>query len=157
MNKRIQRIYVDSSVASAMFDTNDHPEKTRAFWQAVINGEIRIIASDVLRNELDDAPIHVQDFFDDLPKSQIERVESTEESNVLAERYISEGIVSDKSLNDCKHVALATLAEADVLVSWNFKHIVKLNKIYRYNAINKLLGYREIEIRTPNEVINDET
>ena len=102
MNKRIQRIYVDSSVASAMFDTNDHPEKTRAFWQAVIDGEIRIIASDVLRNELDDAPIHVQDFFDDLPKSQIERVESTEESNVLAERYISEGIVSDKSLNDCK-------------------------------------------------------
>ena len=157
MNKKIKRIYVDSSVASAMFDANDHPEKTRAFWQAVIDGEIKILASDVLRNELDDAPTHVQDFFDNLPKSQIEQIESTNESNVLAERYIDEGIVGDKNLNDCKHVALATLAEADVLVSWNFRHIVKLNKIYRYNGINKILGYREIEIRTPYEVINDET
>ena len=157
MNKKIPRIYVDSSVSSAMFDEDDHPEKTRAFWQAVINGEVRIIASDVLRDELADAPVRVIDFFDDLPKSQIERIESTDESNMLAERYIAEGIVGESSLNDCKHVALATLAEADVLVSWNFKHIVKLNKIYRYNAVNKLLGYREIEIRTPNEVINDET
>jgi hypothetical protein len=140
-----------------MFDTNDHPEKTRAFWQAVINGEVRIIASDVLRRELNDAPLHVQEYFAALPESQIEQIESTDESNKLATRYIAEGIVSDKNLNDCRHVALATLAESDVLVSWNFKHIVKLNKICRYNAINKLLGYREIEIRTPNEVINDET
>jgi predicted nucleic acid-binding protein len=153
----MQRIYVDSSVASAMFDTNDHPEKTRAFWQAVINEEVQIIVSDVLTGEVNSAPKHVQDFFDSLPKSQIERIVSTDESNELAERYIVEGIVSNNNFNDCKHVALATLTEADVLVSWNFKHIVKLNKIYRYNAINKLLGYREIEIRTPNEVIDDET
>ena len=117
MGKKIKRIYVDSSVASAMFDTNDHPENTRAFWQAVIDGEIKIIVSDVLREELNDAPLHVQEYFAALPKSQIERVESTDESNVLAERYIDEGIVGDKNMNDCKHVALATLAGADVLVS----------------------------------------
>jgi predicted nucleic acid-binding protein len=157
MRDKIQRIYVDASVASAMFDTNEHPEKTRAFWQAVISREVRIIASDILTGEVNNAPKHVQDFFDSLPKSQIERIVSTDESNELAKRYIVEGIVSNNNLNDCKHVALATLAEADVLVSWNFRHIVKLNKIYRYNAINKLLGYREIEIRTPNEVIYDET
>ena len=157
MNKKIKRIYVDASVASAMFDDNDHPEKTRAFWQAVINKEIIVLASDALQTELDDAPAHVQDFFDALPKSQIERIVSTEESNALAARYIEEGVVGDKNLIDCKHVALATLTEADVLVSWNFRHIVKLNKIYRYNGINKILGYREIEIRTPYEVINDET
>ena len=153
MNKKIKRIYVDSSVASAMFDSNDHPEKTRAFWQAVIDGEVIVIASDVLQDELDDAPEHVRDFFDNLPKSQIERIVSTDESDSLAGRYVAEGIVSDNHLNDCKHVALATLAKADVLVSWNFKQIVKLNKIRQYNAINMLLGYDTIEIRTPNEVI----
>jgi predicted nucleic acid-binding protein len=157
MEKKNKRVYVDSSVASAMYDTNDHPEKTRAFWQAVVNEEVIIIASDVLRDELNDAPPHVREYFAALPKSQIEWIESTDESNGLAKRYITEDVVGDKNLNDCRHVALATIAEADVLVSWNFKHIVKLNKICRYNAINKLLGYREIEIRTPNEVINDET
>ncbi|MCL2306449.1 MAG: hypothetical protein FWC43_14005 [Planctomycetaceae bacterium] len=80
----------------------------------------------------------------------------TKEAKELADRYIAEGVVGQSSLNDCRHVALATLVEANVLVSWNFKHIVKLNKIYRYNGINKMLGYREIEIRTPEEVNHDE-
>jgi predicted nucleic acid-binding protein len=71
--------------------------------------------------------------------------------------YVAEGVVGEKSLNDCKHVALAAISSADVLVSWNCKHIVTLNRIRQYNAINKLLGYSEIEIRTPYEVIHDET
>ncbi|MCL2005876.1 MAG: hypothetical protein FWG73_06890 [Planctomycetaceae bacterium] len=104
---------------------------------------------------MSDAPQHIRDFLDDIPESHIERVFLTEEAKNLAERYIVEGVVGESSLNDCRHVALATFVEADVLVSWNFKHIVKLNKIYRYNAINKLLGYREIEIRTPEEVSYD--
>lgn len=157
MNKKIWRIYVDSSVVNGVFDYHmpERVEQARRFWSDVENGRIRIIASDVLKEELDDAPQHVNDFFDDLPESQIERVVSTGESDKLAERYIAEGVVGESSMNDCRHVAVATLNEADVLVSWNFRHIVKLNKIYRYNAINKLLGYREIEIRTPIEVIYD--
>jgi predicted nucleic acid-binding protein len=157
MKRKTKRIYIDSSVPSAMFDENDHPEKTRAFWQAVINGEVIIIASDVLRDELIDAPLHVQEYFAALPKSQIEWIESTDESNDLAERYVTEDGVGASSLNDRKHVALATVARADVIVSWNCKHIVKLNRIHRYNAINMLQGYPQIEIRTPYEVINDET
>jgi predicted nucleic acid-binding protein len=157
MKERIWRIYVDSSVVNGMFD--DHmPERVtqaRQFWRAVVDGKIRIIASDVLRDELNDAPQRVQEYFATLPKSQIERIVSTDESDTLAKRYIAAKIVSNKRLNDCRHIALATLAEADVLVSWNFRHIVKLNKIHQYNAINKLLGYREIEIRIPEEVIHD--
>jgi predicted nucleic acid-binding protein len=142
-----------------MFDDHmpERVEHTERFWSDVIKGKIQIIASDILREELDDAPQHVQQLFATLPASQIERVVSTDESNKLAERYIAEGVVGASNLNDCKHVALATLAEADVLVSWNFKHIVRLNKIYRYNGINKMLGYREIEIRTPYEVNHDDT
>jgi len=152
-----ERVYVDSSVVSGMFDSNEHPAQVRPFWNAVINGRVRIIVSDLLRDELEGAPQIVRDFFDSLPESQIEQITSTDESDALAGRYIAEGIVSAKSLNDCKHVALAAIADADVLVSFNCKHIVKLNRIRRYNAINMLLGYPQIEIRTPHEVINDET
>jgi len=157
MNKKTWRIYVDSSVVSGVFDYHmpERVEQAKRFWNDVNSGKIRIVASDVLKEELDVAPQHVREFFDDLPESQIERVVSTSESDNLADRYIAEGVVGESSLNDCRHVAAATLAEADVLVSWNFRHIVKLNKIYRHNGINKMLGYREIEIRTPVEVIYD--
>ena len=149
---------MDSSVVSGVFDHHmpERVEQAKLFWQSVADGKIRIVASDILEQEMRDAPKHVRDFFGDLPKSKIEQVVSTDESDALAERYITENVVGESSLNDCKHVALATLVEADVLVSWNFKHIVKLNKIYRYNGINKMLGYREIEIRTPEEVSHDE-
>jgi len=68
VSERKRRIYVDASVPSAMFGENDHPEKTRAFWQAVIDGEIVIIASDVLRDELNDAPLRVREYFAALPQ-----------------------------------------------------------------------------------------
>jgi predicted nucleic acid-binding protein len=157
MNQRIPRIYVDSSVVSGMFDTNDHPEKTAPFWNTVEKGKIKIVISDVLEQEIADAPIHVRDFFASLPEYQIERVVSTDESDSLAEQYITAGIATQTRLNDCKHVAIASIHNVDVLVSWNFKHIVNLNRIHRYNAISKLHGFAEIEIRTPYEVIHDET
>jgi predicted nucleic acid-binding protein len=138
-----------------MFDTNDHPAQTQPFWEAVFAGQVRVIVSDVLVDEIDDAPPHVRDFFATLPQSQIERIVSTDGSNALAERYIAESVVGETNLTDCKHVALASIAGADVLVSWNCKHIVKLNKIRKYNGINMTLGYPQIEIRTPNEVIHD--
>jgi hypothetical protein len=72
----------------------------------------------------------------------------------LAETYISEGALTNKSYNDALHIALATINNADVLASWNFKHIVNINRIRLYNSINLKLGYRLIEIRTPREILN---
>jgi len=148
-----ERVYVDSSVVSGMFDKNDHPERVKPFWGAVFDGKIRVILSDVLEDEVKDSPQHVRDFYESIPKSQIERIVSTDESDALAERYIAEGVVGETNLNDCQHVALASIANVDVLVSFNCKHIVKLNRIHRYNAINVLSGFSQIEIRTPDEVI----
>ena len=115
------------------------------------------MVSEVLKGELDTAPVHVREFFNQLPESQIELVNSSEETERLAAQYIAEGVVGKSSLNDCRHIAIATIYQADCLVSLNFKHIVNANRIYRYNGINMLLGYPVIEIRTPYEVINDET
>ena len=61
------------------------------------------------------------------------------------------------NLDDCKHIALATTAKADVLVSWNFRHIVNVIRIRGYNSVNMKLGYVQIDMRTPYEVIHDET
>ena len=157
MHKKIKRVYVETSVISGMFDSNDHPARAQPFWDAVFNGKIRVVLSDVLKEEVECAPQHVRDFYAKIPESQIERIAAEEEADALAEQYVFAGIVGEKSLNDCRHVALAAIAGADVLVSFNCRHIVNLNRIDRYNAINTLHGYPKIEIRTPDEVIYDET
>jgi len=148
-----ERVYVDSSVVSGLFDENDHPKRVKPFWDAVFDGKIRVVLSSVLDAEIEDSPQHVRDFYRTIPESQIERIVSTDESDALAERYIAERIITETHLTDCKHVALAAFAKVDVLVSFNCEHIVKLNRIRKYNAINVLSGLPKIEIRTPDEVI----
>jgi hypothetical protein len=155
-NGRTKRIYVDSSAIGGKFNKR-LAEQTKPFWDAVERGEVMIIVSDVLEQEVENAPQRVRDFVESFSESRIEHVVSTDESDDLAERYIAEGVVGESSLDDCRHIAMATLAHADLLVSWNFKHIVNVDRIRGYNSINMKLGYPQIEIRTPYEVIHDET
>jgi predicted nucleic acid-binding protein len=149
--KKEYRVYVDTSVVNGMFD---HAEQTKPFWGAVIDGKVKIIVSDILIAELKDAPEHVRQFFGNLPLPQIELVESSGDTEGLANQYIKAGFIGISHLNDCKHIAIATINNADYLVSWNFRHIVNVNKIHRYNGVNLINGYSEIEIITPNMLIN---
>ena len=98
MNKKIQRIYVDTSVVGAIADDESRRQQTRPFWDAVHRNEIVIIVSDVLEDELKKSPQRVRDFFDYIPVSQIERVVSTEESERLASQYIAENVVGQSSI-----------------------------------------------------------
>jgi predicted nucleic acid-binding protein len=148
----VKRVYVESSVVSGMFDKNDHPERAKPFWDAVKAGKIRVVISDVVVGEVNDAPPHVRDFFDTIPKSQIDWIVSTEESNRLARVYTAARIITKKHLTDCKHVALAALAHADAIVSFNCTHIVNENRIDRYNDFNVAFGLPRIAILTPDEV-----
>lgn len=75
---------------------------------------------------------------------------------MLAESYLAEKVVGASSRVDCYHIAMATCLKVDTLVSWNFKHIVNVQKIYGYNAVNLLNGYKTIEIRNPREVFDYE-
>jgi len=88
------------------------------------------------------------------PTDRFERIELTEEVVNLADRYIVEKVVGRTSLEDCRHIALATVNRVDVLASWNFKHIVNLERIKGYNSVNLRLGYLTIEIRTPQELVS---
>ncbi len=148
-----KRVYIDTSVVGGQFD-KEFSADTIPFFEAVKNGQVIIIVSDLLEAELLRAPLHVRDFLATLPPHQIERIRFSQDAASLADQYILGKVVGQTSRADCQHIAMATLVKADVLVSWNFKHIVNLDKIRGYNGINYQLGHNMIEIRTPKEIIN---
>ena len=150
MEQRVKRVYVDSSVISGMFDSNDHPIKAQPFWDAVNDGRIRVVLSDALDREIENAPQHVRDFRDSIPEAQIERIVSSPMSETLAGRYVKAGVLTPNHLTDCEHVALATIACVDTLVSWNTKHIVNDKRIRRFNDVSIGFGCEEIKILIPN-------
>jgi hypothetical protein len=145
---RVQRIYVDTSVIGGYFD-HEFREATWRLFDAFRRGEARMVISDLTLRELEPAPEHVRVLVDEIPK---EMLATSPESLELATRYIAAGAVGEASRSDAEHIALATIARIDVLVSWNFRHIVNLPKIRRYNSVNQALGYHQLEIRTPIEV-----
>lgn len=149
----IKRVYIDTSVIGGQFD-KEFSRDTIPFFEAVTNRQFIILISDLLIAELLRAPRHVREFPATIPAVQLERIKLTEAAAELADKYILAKVVGQTSRADCQHIAMATLARADVLLSWNFKHIVNLDKIRGYNGINYQLGYPMIEIRTPKEIIN---
>lgn len=147
-----QRIYIDTSVVGGFFD-DEFSEATRKLFERLENDEIRFVVSDLLDLELLDAPTHVKEHLLQYSADKFERVELTEEAIQLADAYIDEKAVGKSSLEDCRHIALATINKVDVLASWNFKHIVNLDRIKGYNSVNLRRGYSILEIRSPKDLV----
>lgn len=131
-------------------------EPTILLFEKVKLGEIYCIYSDLTIGELDNAPQRVRDFFGTIPQEHLEFVRMTDESLLLARQYIKEKVVGETSFDYCVHIALATIHKADILVSWNFKHIVNVYRIRGYNSVNLRQGYSALEIRSPKDIINYE-
>jgi predicted nucleic acid-binding protein len=148
-----QRIYIDTSVVGGYFD-EEFNEATIKLFDRLNNNEIIFVVSDLLDLELLKAPQQVRQLLHNYPADKFQRVELTEEAIKLADTYISEKVVGKTSLEDCRHIALATIHKVDVLASWNFKHIVNLDRIKGYNSVNMRLGYSIIEIRSPKDLVN---
>ena len=130
-------------------------------WSLALMRDIRIglflpVISDLTESELMNAPQDVQAVYDELTNMNCRRVEESVESLDLASKYIAEGILSQNYENDARHIAVATIGEVDILVSWNFRHIVHYDKIHRFNAVNVLRGYKPLQIHTPMEVAHEE-
>ncbi len=149
------RIYIDTSVVGGYFD-EEFSEVTQLFFQQFQRGEFIFVVSDLLDLELLNAPPKVRDLMSQFNPDFFERVTLTEEAADLANRYIAENVVGKTSLTDCRHIALATLSRVDVLASWNFKHIVNLQRIKGYNSVNLRLGYQLLEIRSPKDLVSYE-
>jgi predicted nucleic acid-binding protein len=151
-----QRIYIDTSVIGGYFDM-EFASETITFFERIRRGEYTILLSDILEQELALAPVHVKTLLQTIPPEYIERIISTPEVVLLAAHYIDAKVVGKTSFDDCRHIAMATIYKADILVSWNFKHIVNIVRIENYNKINHILGYPVIEIITPKTLISYET
>jgi hypothetical protein len=114
------------------------------------------VISELTLRELDGAPAPVRDALGRIPADLIEVLPLSIEAENLASAYVADGAIGARMRADALHIALATVARVDVLVSWNFKHIVNLTRIHAYNAVNLKRGYPLLEIRTPREIVEDE-
>lgn len=119
------------------------------------DGAFVLLVSEALALEIASAPPRVQATFE-THRVHAEGLETTAEAAELAAAYLAAGVVPAASRVDALHVALASVARADAVVSWNFKHLVQLRRIRGFHAVNVLRGYPLIEIRSPLEVIDDE-
>ncbi len=147
-----QRVYIDTSVIGGCFDT-EFEEWSKKLFDDFRTGKKVAVISDITLDELSNAPENVQNNFKALPEENIEMLISEEESRILANKYILEGAVSKKFYEDALHIAISTINQVNVLASWNFKHIVNLDKIRMYNAVNLKNGYSILEIRSPREIL----
>ena len=148
------RIYADTSVFGGVFD-DEFANPTKRFFAEVDAGRFTLVTSAIVAAEIDPAPQEVRAFFYRYT-SVAEIVEIGHEAMQLQQRYIESGVVTEKSEDDALHVAVATVAKCDLIVSWNFKHIVHFEKIPKYNAVNILSGHGQIGIYSPLEIISYE-
>jgi hypothetical protein len=149
------RIYADTSVFGGCFDP-PFLEGSRRFFRFVRRRRILVLLSEIVETELENAPPPVQRIIRSLPGRARIKVEITEEVLALRRAYLTAGIVPPRSAEDADHVAAATVAKADAIVSWNFRDIVEPGRIRGYNRINLRLGYDSLTIQTPREVLDDE-
>ena len=151
---KIQKAYIDTSVLGGYFD-KEFDVVTRKLFDAVKKGEYKVVISNVSQGELLNAPEQVRTLLNDL-SIEYEVIALTDDAVSLALEYIMENVVGQTSYDDCLHIAIATTSRLDLLVSWNFKHIVNIKRIRGYNGINIKNGYHPIEIRSPKDLLDYE-
>ena len=146
------RIYVDTSVVGGCLD-DEFSADSLALMAMARKGEVRLLISRVLADELELAPEEVQNVLSDMPTESLESIEPSVEAKQLRDAYLAAGVVGESQSTDAHHVALATVERADMIVSWNFRHIVHFDKMRGFNAVNLREGYLPIEIHSPKEVV----
>ncbi len=152
---KIQRVYVDTSVIGGCFDAEFAPW-SKGLMKDFQLGSFKAVISEIVSAEISSAPDKVKAQYAQLLSWGTEFAPLSEDAKTLADTYQRRLILSPKFYNDGLHIALATATAVDVLVSWNFKHIVHFDKIRRFNAVNQESGYKSIEIYSPREVTNHE-
>ncbi len=148
----VQRFYLDTSVLGGVFDT-EFEEHSTILMEKVKLGQIKAVISEVTESEILKARKEIRDFYNSLPKDSIEFVEITKDAVLLADSYIKDKVIGKTSRNDCLHIGIATVSKVDILVSWNFKHIVNIYRIRGYNSVNIKLGFPTLEIRSPKDIV----
>jgi hypothetical protein len=146
------KIYIDTSVIGGCFD-DEFKEISNKLFEEFKTGIKTAVISDITLLELKEAPAEVRNKINEIPEDYKMIVVFSEEAAELANKYISENIISINHKEDTRHIALATIEKVDILASWNFKHIVNVSKIHGYNSVNLKEGYHVLEIRSPLDIL----
>jgi len=155
--ERVWRLYLDTSVFGGVFEAEEGFDvHSRRVIERVLNGSAILLYSITLEEELNRAPERVRTLFDRIPEACKQRLSAGNEVANLSRAYLDAGVVGTKWLDDTLHIAAATVAGADAIVSWNFKHIVRLDRIKGYNQVNLEQGYQVLTIVSPKEIDFDE-
>jgi len=145
------RIYLDTSVIGGCFDP-EFEKWSNGLFRDFHVGTLLPVISNIVDAELDDAPPHVRDKYAELLALDPEFVLLNQEASDLADYYLEDKIVSKNFVDDALHIAIATVSLVDMLVSWNFKHILNYRKMRQFNAVNMRNGYNPLQIHSPREV-----
>jgi predicted nucleic acid-binding protein len=151
----ITQVYIDTSVIGGCID-QEFKEWSIKLFHEFNNGSKIAVISDITLDELELAPKKVQDILKQIPDKFLKIVEFNNETEELARQYIQKNAVSEKFYLDALHIAIATYYNVTVLSSWNFKHIVNLDRIRKYNSVNLEMGYNILEIRSPRDILTIE-
>ena len=149
------RVYVDTSVFGGIQD-EEFCKASQRFFERVHEGEFVVLLSTVTLLELEKSPDAIKATWQGLPPDLVEILNISSDVQELAEAYVNANILTASSQNDALHVAAATVAGADLILSWNFKHIVNFDRIRGFNSVNVKLGYRTLTILSPLEVSYDQ-
>jgi len=153
------KIYLDTSVISHL-DQQDAPDKmadTHTFWGIAKAGGFDIFISPVDMEELDKcSPEKLSRLKHYLSEVKLTLLEKNSEAEELAKLYIDAHVLSERHIDDCRHIAYACAANCDIIVSWNFKHIVNHKTISGVKSVNAIAGYKEMAIYTPTILISTE-
>ena len=150
LNDPLIRVYADTSVYGGVFD-DEFAHFSQVFFQNVRKRRFKLVVSEVVRAELAFAPEVVRDLAQELmPISEL--LSASPAALALQQAYIKAKIVTQKSEADAFHVALATIGQCGIIVSWNCKHIVHFQKVPLYNSVSVKMGYAPLSILTPMEV-----
>ncbi len=146
-----QTVYVDTSVIGGCFD-DEFKEWSNNLVTDFQKGLFIPVLSEITAAEINEAPFEVKNMYQEILSYNSLYLEIDDSTIALAEYYQKRNVLTEKFFDDGLHIALATINRIDMLVSWNFKHIVHFDKIRLFNSINIEIGYKPIEIYSPREV-----
>lgn len=152
--KKKLRLYLDTSIPNYLFaeDLPDKMKSTMDLFRAIKDGKVEACISEVVVAELNRAPEPKRTKL--IAKvTELSILPLDEEAVTLANEYIANKIIPPTYRDDARHVAIATVNNLDAVVSWNYGHLVNINKTKRINIINEIMGYKHMSIVSPEEVV----
>ena len=146
------KIYLDTSVISHLMadDSPDKRDDTRKLWEQIKHSGFEVVLSPVVYEELGRCePALEKALLEYVVMIDTTYIEENEKMTALADEYLKTGVLKEKSYNDCRHIAIASVSACKYILSWNMKHFVKRRTIEMVQSVNQRLGIFQPSIITP--------